>query len=288
MNIRLIKRRIKSAQNIAQITQAMGMVAASKMRKAQEKALMGKPYSEKIYQMVLELGLKTNLSSHPLLMPSLGRKVLVILISTNKGLCGGLNTELFRQSLKWLSQDPVDFITVGRKGGGFVARSGKKLLADFSEKLPFFDNVGAIVSLSTEEYLQGEYRQVDLIYNDFLSALRWQPVRKTILPLKLPTLPQESQEILKISEFLVEPSFDFIFEALLPHCLEIQVRTAILSAEASEQVARMIAMKNATDNAQALVKDLTLEYNQTRQQGITAEIADIVTAKKAFEERTYE
>jgi len=281
MNIRLIRRRIKTAQNIAKITQAMGMVAASKMRRAQEKALMGKPYSEKIYQMVLELAAKTSLASHPLLMPSLGERILVVLISTNKGLCGGLNSELFRRILSWFPREiPTDFITLGKKGASFVARTGKNLLADFSEKVPFSENVGAITSLVTEEFLKGRYREVNLIYNDFISALRWQPEKKTILPLKLPSFEEQKE----LGEFLVEPSFYSVFEALLPHYLEVQIRSAILSAEASEQVARMMAMRNATDNALTLVMDLTLEYNKTRQQGITAEIADIVTARKAFNE----
>ncbi|TSC54237.1 MAG: F-type H+-transporting ATPase subunit gamma [Microgenomates group bacterium LiPW_16] len=280
MNIRFIRRRIKSAQNIAQITQAMEMVAASKMKRAQEKALMGKPYCQKIYQVVAELAAKTDPTLHPLLTSPLGKGVLVVLISTNKGLCGGLNTELFWASLNWFpSQIPTDFITLGKKGALFVARIGRNLIADFSEKVPFSENVGAIASLATEEFLKGKYKEVNLVYNDFISVLRWQPEKKTILPLKLP--PLEEREF--FAEFLMEPSYDFIFEALLPHYLEVQIRASILSAEAAEHVARMLAMRNATDNALELVRDLTLEYNKTRQQGITAEIADIVTAKRAVE-----
>jgi F-type H+-transporting ATPase subunit gamma len=281
-SIRLIRRRIKSAQNIAQITRAMQMVAASKMKRAQEAAQQGKLYAEKIYQATRELASRTQETTYPLLAQGNPEgKTLAILISTNKGLAGGLNTNLFRQILLWQSQsDKTDFVSIGRKGTGFIVRTGHALIADFSETQHFLDSVPAITELLVKGFLDGTYKDVVVMFNSFVNALKQNPVQKQILPLvdfSTDTTPMS----MKFSEFIIEPDVHDVLSHLLPHYLENQLRAAILEAEASEHSARMMAMKNATDAAEDFTAALTLQLNKARQEKITYEIADMVVARMA-------
>ena len=279
-NIRLIKGRIRSAKNIAQITKAMELVAASKMKKAQAAAVSGKLYAQKIYDMVMELSSAVDASNHPLLTkPSTPTgKRLVILITTNKGLAGGLNGNLFRFLMKEYPQmADCDFVAIGRKGADFLSRMGGVLTADFSTTIPFTSSVPALIELATGEFTQGKYDAVDLVYSEFFSALKQQPRRKTIMPLTLEAAQPSA------SELLIEPSKREVFNQLLPHYVENQVRDAVLQAEASEHSARMVAMRNATDNALSLMDALTIMYNKARQEKITYEISDMVTARLAVE-----
>lgn len=283
-NIKLIKRRIKSAQNISQITKAMEMVAASKMKKAQSTALNGKPYADKINIAVRILAAKLEHEKHPLLKHGNPNGTqLFIVISTNKGLCGGLNSNLFRYLTTIVNpQVKSEFISLGKKGSSFIARSRHNLIADFSEKLPFTSNVPALTGLLVDGFISGLYSQVTLVYNNFVSALNQVPIDNKILPVENLEAAQ-NEEVTQFNEFLLEPNEKFVLESLLPHYLENQIRTAIYEAEASEHSARMIAMKNATDAAMDLIDDLTLVYNKARQEKITYEIADIVTARLAVE-----
>lgn len=282
-NIRLIKRRIKSADNIAQITRAMEMVAASKMKKAQDQANLGKPYAEKIYQAVRELGSHIEKKFHPLLSsgnPQGG--LLVVVISTNKGLCGGLNTNLFRYINNWWEKEKnINFVSIGKKGESFIVRQGKKLVADFSQTVSFSQNVPAITKILVDGFISGQYREIHLAYNTFMTALKQIPTKKMILPLSEISADNQSED--EFSEFVIEPNVNDILESLLPHYLENQIRSAIYEAEASEHSARMIAMKNATDAALDFMHELTLLYNKARQEKITYEIADMVTARMAVE-----
>ncbi len=281
-NIRLIKNRIKSAKNIAQITKAMELVAASKMRKAQQQAIAGKLYAQKIRDMVFTLASRTDITNHPLLRAPLAdtKKHLVILISTNKGLCGGLNITLFRSLMKeYPTFNNLEFVSLGKKGTIFITQMHGVLKADFSEKIPFIDSVPALTQLLTDAFLTGTVASVDIVYNEFVSALKQIPRKKTLLPL---TLTGEEEEI-KGPEFLIEPNIGEVFNELLPHYLENQVRDAVLQADASEHSARMVAMRNATDNAMSFMEELTLVYNKARQEKITYEISDIVTARLASE-----
>lgn len=280
-SIRILRRRIKSAKNIAQITKAMELVAASKMKKAQQAAISGKLYAQKIYDMVSRCSTGIDMSIHPYLTKpqKLSGKRLVILISTNKGLCGGLNSNLFRFYIRTFPTLPViDTITIGKKGAETVVRLGGKLLADFSTP-PFIDGVPALTELFTKEYLQGSYDGVDIVSNEFKSALVQQPRVKTLLPLTISSVDTDT----RTQESLIEPSKKEVFDALLPHYIENQLRDAILQSEASEHSARMVAMRNATDNAISLIGELTLLYNKERQAKITYEIADLVTARLASE-----
>jgi F-type H+-transporting ATPase subunit gamma len=284
-NIKSIKRRIKSAQNISQITRAMEMVAASKMKKAQEAAILGKPYAQKILETVRELSHGVDRKLHVLLSHgSPTGRTLVILVSTNKGLCGGLNTNLFRTLTQWFSDTKaIDFVTVGKKGEHFVIRTGRKLVADFSENLPFTVSVSALTKLLVDGFITGTYKEVILAYNEFQTAITQQPKQVKILPLA-DIIEDTSPDIHQpLGQFLFEPDVRDILDNLLPHYLENQVRSAILEAQASEHSATMIAMKNATEAALDFVDALTLQLNKARQEKITYEIADMVTARMAVE-----
>ena len=282
-NIRLIKRRIKSAKNISQITKAMEMVAAAKMKKAQAKALAGKLYADKIYEMVMRLATRADKLAHPLLFaPKPTGKRLIVLISTNKGLCGGLNAVLFRTLYKHYPDfSKHDFVTLGRKGAEFVTRMGKTVKADFSDTLSFESVVPALVELLKTEFLSGSYDAVDVVSHDFISVTRQNPRIKTVMPLTISAMETKPQEL--SGEPLIEPNVDEVFDALLPHYVENQLRDAVLESEASEYSARMIAMHNATENAKSLGESLTLLYNKARQEKITYEITDMVTARLAVE-----
>lgn len=280
---RKIKRRIRSARNVSQITRAMQMVAASKLRRAQERALAGKPYAEEILRLVREARRRVKEQAHPLLAPKgKGDKKLVILVATNKGLCGSLNTDLFRKTDEWFAKDQKsEFVTLGKKAQAFVTRTGRSLQADFSDQ-DFLGSVPALSKIAQGGFLQGKYEAVFIAFTEFRSALAREPQSLQILPFSEQegnTADTEKKE----TELLVEPSYDAVLELLLPHVIEIQVRRAILEAEASEHAARMLAMKNATDNALELIDNLTLVYNKLRQEAITNEIADMVTARMAVQ-----
>jgi len=278
--IKIIKRRIKSAQNIAQITRAMEMVAASKMKKAQEEALLGRAYADKIYEATKELASRTDKAANPLLSPGNPQgKTLTILISTNKGLCGGLNSNLYRETNSWIAKaENADYISVGKKGESFIVKSRRNLVADFSDQLPFSQSVPAITQFLVSGFIEGKYKQVNIVYNAFINALKQAPQKKQILPLA-----EFEEKNDTFSQFTIEPDVEDVLERLIPHYLENQLRSAMLEGEASEQSARMIAMKNATDAALDLMEDLTLSYNRIRQEKITYEIADTVTARMALE-----
>lgn len=285
-NIRLIKRRIKSAKNIAQITKAMEMVAGSRMRKAQAAAVAGKVYAQKIYEMVINLGSRVDATLHPLLMrpKKLNGSRLVIVIATNKGLCGGLNTNLLRFLIReYPEMGRHQYVVLGKKALHFISRMAVgKISEDFSDEVPFVRTVPAITTLVVREFLKGGIDGVDLVYNEFISALRQNPRKKSILPLTMEGEMNED-DAAAAHDILIEPDPERVFESLLPHYLENQIRDAMLQSEASEQSARMIAMRNATDNATSLVDDLTLVYNKARQEKITYEITDMVTSRMSVQ-----
>ncbi|OGG13019.1 ATP synthase F1 subunit gamma [Candidatus Gottesmanbacteria bacterium RIFCSPHIGHO2_01_FULL_39_10] len=282
-SVKLITRRIKSSKNIAQITRAMEMVAASRMKKAQDAALRNRAYADKILQATRELSAKTEKTLHPLLSSGNPKgKSLIIVISSNKGLAGGLFSNLFREvDVLFPHNIQADYITVGKKGESFVLHSGRKLLADFSSLSPFTESVPPITKALVEGFLNGTYKDVYVVYSSFINALRQIPAKKQILPLT--GFEDQKDESSHFANFTIEPDVETVLESLLPHYLENQIRAAIYDAEASEHSARMVAMKNATDAALDLMDELTLIYNKIRQEKITYEIADTVTARMALE-----
>ena len=285
-----IRRRIKSVKNTAQITKAMQMVAASKMRKAQQIALAGRPYAALMNEVLAEVTANAGDFSHPLTETRAVRKRGVILIGTDKGLCGALNSNLMREAAKFDKETTI-YITAGRKASQFIARTRRQLAAEFTYKdAPLFTEARAISKFAQDLFLKGEVMRVDVLFTNFLSTLNQRPEVFPFLPvgeLKAVTAGVHGhamgEKLLKgATEFIFEPKVEDVLGALLPHYLNFQLYQILLEAKASEHSARMVAMKNATDNALQIIKDLTLEYNKLRQANITKELLEITTAQMAM------
>jgi F-type H+-transporting ATPase subunit gamma len=277
-----IRRRIKSVKNTAQITKAMQMVAASKMRKAQQAAIAGHPYVQLLNRMLVSLHGKVNPTAHPLLEEREVKKELVLVVSTDKGLCGGLNTNLFREIAKYDSAK-TEFVSIGRKGKQFLARTKRNLLADFElADRPSFLEVKSVSKFLVEKFLNKEVDKVTILFSRFVNTLNQEPRAATLLPLAALPVNKEWKEGEDKkgdgAQFIFEPDEEKVLDALLPYYIHYGAYQAVLDARASEHSARMVAMKNATDNAKSLVKDLTLEYNKVRQAAITSELLEITTA----------
>jgi F-type H+-transporting ATPase subunit gamma len=285
-----IRRRIKSVKNTAQITKAMQMVAAAKMRKAQQAALVGRPYADLMNAILAEAGPRIASFKHPLMEIRAVRKRAVIVVSSDRGLCGGLNSNLFREAGK-LDKNTTIFVTAGRKASQFVARTKRQLAAEFTYKdTPTFAEARAVSKFAQDLFLKGEADAVDILFTNFVSTLVQQPKTIPFLPVgKIHAVTvgtnAPAQELQKsgprTDSFEFEPDEKSVLGALLPHSLNFQMHQILLEAKASEQSARMVAMKNATDNAKQLIKDLTLEYNKLRQANITKELLEITTAQMA-------
>lgn len=278
-----IRRRIKSVKNTAQITKAMQMVAASKMRRAQQLALAGHPYAQLLNRVLVSVRDKVNPVLHPLLEQREVKKELVLLLSTDKGLCGGLNTNLFREAAKF-DRDKTVFVSVGRKGKQFLSRARYNLLADFElPDRPSFLEAKRVAKFVIEKFLTGEVDKVTVLFSRFVNTLTQEAVSLTMLPItELPVNRNSEPAGKDEAQFIFEPDEEDVLNAILPYYLHFGVYQAVLDQRASEHSARMVAMKNATDNAKGLVKDLTLEYNKVRQAAITNELLEITTAQLAL------
>jgi F-type H+-transporting ATPase subunit gamma len=278
---RELRRRIKSISSTAQITKAMQMVAASKMRKAQEAALVGRPFVHLIYNIQRAATTRMVDFNHPLLEVRPVRKRAVILIAADKGLCGALNSNLFRLAAEFDPQSTL-FITAGRKAAQFIARTRRELVAEFTyADSPQYAEARVIASFARDLFLKREVDQVQVIATRFINTLTQQPLSIEFLPvgeiraLQIPGVEPEKKLTPDTAETLFEPSAEYVLAYLLSHYLNIYMYQVLLNAKASEQSARMVSMKNATDNAESLIKDLTLEYNKLRQGNITKELLDI-------------
>jgi F-type H+-transporting ATPase subunit gamma len=285
-----IRRRIKSVKNTAQITKAMQMVAAAKMRKAQQAALVGRPYAELLNKILAEAAPRIVSFQHPLMEKRVVKNRGVILVSTDRGLCGALNSNIFREASR-LDKSTTVFVTAGRKGALFVARTKRKLSGEFSYKdTPTYAEARAISKFAQDLFLKGEVDAVDILYTNFISTLVQQPKLVPLLPIgKIQAVTAginaPAEELAagpaRTDVFEFEPDEKTVLSELLPHSMNFQVHQILLESRASEQSARMVAMKNATDNAKQLIKDLTLEYNKLRQSNITKELLEIATAQMA-------
>jgi F-type H+-transporting ATPase subunit gamma len=285
-----IRRRIKSVKNTAQITKAMQMVAASKMRKAQQAALAGRPYATLMNDVLAEVTYHAGDFTHPLMEKREGSKRTIILVSTDKGLCGALNSNLMREAAKFDKASTV-YVAAGRKGSQFIARTKRQLAAEFTYKdAPLFSEARAISKFAREMFLKGEVARVDILFTNFISTLNQKPEVFPLLPVGqikgvvagVHGHAMEEKLLKGATEFLFEPNVEEVFGALLPHYLNFEVYQILLEAKASEHSSRMVAMKNATDNAKQLIKDLTLEYNKLRQANITRELLEITSAAMAM------
>lgn len=303
-NTRELRRRIRSIKNTSQITKAMQMVAATKMRRAQVQAEAGDPYAKTLNESLKRLTSAVDPTLNPLLQENEGKDIGVIVLSTDKGLVGALNTNLFRQLLAFqLRVVNLRFYTIGKKGRQFVVKIGKELVADFeSSDTVTFRQSKLLARTVKDSFLKGELKEVYLVYPDFISTLRQEPRIEKLLPISADALeietgltnsdtttkPRGTRDTFDTgdtssNEFLFEPSTSELLDFILNHSIETKIYKALLETKASEHSARMIAMKNATDNAKDLVEDLTLSYNQTRQQAITNELLEITTAQAALE-----
>ena len=282
-NLRQIARRIKGVENTSKITRAMEMIATSKMRRAQDAGVAGRPYDEQIRQVIAALAAlpQSGESSHPLLKRRDVKRIAVIHITPDRGLCGGLNANLNRKTANFaLEQEfPVTLVTVGRKGNDFMRRYGRDIRAEFSklgDRPVMFDTL-PISRVIIDDYCAGEVDMVFLAYAQFVSTMTQTPVVEQLLPVE----PAEQPPMQNV-EYLYEPDPGAVLDELLPRFVEMQVYHAILESIASEQSARMVAMRNATQNANELVDDLTLEYNKARQESITTELLDIAGGAAAL------
>jgi F-type H+-transporting ATPase subunit gamma len=282
-NTRDIRRRIKSIKNTSQITKAMQMVAAAKMRKAQQAAVAGRAYAEMLNKVLLGLAERTDAALHPLLEVRPVKKELVLVITTDKGLCGALNTNLLRE-VGQFDAAKTSFVTSGRKGAQFLARNKKTVVSDF----PLRDAVTHreaknISKFLIEQFLSGNFDKVSVLYTRFVNTLTQTPMVFPLLPVSPLALTKPDAKTAENStDYLYEPDPATVLGEILPQYVHFQVYQMLLDARASEHSARMVAMKNATDNAKQLIKDLTLEYNKIRQAAITTELLEITTAQMAL------
>lgn len=284
-NLRDIRRRIKSVKNTAQITRAMQLVAAAKMKKAQDQAMAGRDYSSQLNAVLSDIAANfTDEISHPLLQTREGHRELVLVISTDKGLCGPLNTNLAKK-LRADTSDSADYVTVGRKLRVMLEKLQKNILADFTVKDPVpFPDARAIAAFLTKQFSEGKYDKVSIVYTRFVNTLTQVPEVVQLLPVLPPTSSEDTGLIDGDSkDAIFEPSVDQVLASILPLYINFQVYQALLESRATEHSARMVAMKAATDNAKKFIKELTLEYNKVRQAAITAELLEITTAMKAME-----
>jgi F-type H+-transporting ATPase subunit gamma len=287
-NTQDIRRRIKSIRNTAQITKAMQMVAASKMRKAQQQALAGRPYSELMNRVLVSLKGRTDPLLHPLLQVRPTRRELVLVISTDKGLAGALNTNLMREAAAFEAEKTV-YVSAGRKARQFLARAKRELLADFELKdAPTILETKNISKFCVEKFLTQEVDKVTVLYTHFINTINQKPIAQTLLPISEFVFRDATKDAAPSAssaepmlEYIIEPSPQMVLDFMLPYYVQYQVYQMVLDARASEHSARMVAMKNATDNANQFIKDLTLEYNKMRQASITTELLEIATAQMA-------
>jgi len=282
-NIRLIRRRIKGTQSTAKITRAMEMIATSKMRRAQERGLAGRPYSGKIRQVLADLAALPveGEALHPLLQRRPVNKIAIVHITPDRGLCGGLNTNLNRKTASFILEQniTVTLITLGRKGRDFMRRHGRDIRAEFigiGDRPSLLDTL-PISRIIVEDYTNQVVDMVYLVYAQFISTMVQRPLMQQILPVEPAAIPR-AQNV----DYIYEPSPEVVLGELLPRFVEMQVYHAILESIASEQSARMVAMRNATDNANELTQELTLMYNKSRQESITKELLDITGGAAAL------
>lgn len=278
---REIRRRITSARNIKQITRAMQFVAASKLRRAQESTLSARPYAEKIEEVLADLSTVLGGDAHPLLARREGGLRLIVLITTDRGLAGPFNTNMIRFAARDISESrgELTVITIGRKGRDAMRRAGVPLEAHFNGfgDRPTFADVIPLARLVTDDYLSGKVDRVDIMFTQFVSTLTQRPSLDTLLPVE----PSGDTEGIPGNQFIFEPGPATVLEQLLPRYVATRLFQAVLETKASEESSRMVAMKNATENADELIEDLTLSYNKVRQANITREMIEISSGAQA-------
>lgn len=296
-SLREIRQRIRSVKNIAQITRAMQMVAASKMRRAQEQALASRPYAAKTWEILTHLAAqKGNVEQlHPLLADrDEVKNVAIILITSDKGLAGAYNGNIIRSTIRFMrsnNHENARLVTIGRKGRDFMVRFGRKVIAEFTDlpSRPTSLDISPITRIAIDGFLEGEFDEVYLAHTDFINTLTQEPTIRLLLPIRPGAVESKvlseylgQETTMATAEYLYEPNPNTLLDTILPRFTELQIYQAFLEARASEESARMVAMRNATENANELIGDLTLVYNKVRQDAITKEMLDIVGGAEAL------
>ncbi|HSP65636.1 MAG TPA: ATP synthase F1 subunit gamma [Candidatus Deferrimicrobium sp.] len=280
-SLRDLRRRIRSVKNTQKITKAMELVAAAKMRRAQERVEAARPYAEEITNVIADIFKRDPEYKHPYLEVREVQKRLVVLITTDRGLVGALNGNNIRLALREMNESPgaASVVTIGRKGRDTMRRLRKELVADRSGlgDRPSMGDVLPAIRVAMEQYENGDVDQVDLVYAQFISAGRQRAVARRLLPLQVPEATGKLA-----ADFIYEPEPKDVLDALLPRYVESQIYQALLENVASQQAAQMVAMRNASDNANDLIQDLTLTANTVRQSTITTELMEIVGGAAAL------
>lgn len=280
---REIRQRIRTVANIGQVARAMGAVAASKMRRAQERTLASRPYADRAWEILTYLASQSagGKSLHGLLQERSVENTALVLITPDRGLCGGLPTNIVREAISFLHREtaPLRVITVGRKGRDFMMRYGADVYAEFTglPDLPPLREVTPIARLVIDDFLNETFDRICVTYAQFINTMIQRPVTRQLLPIQ-PVLPEGAAAV----EYTIEPDPATVLSEVLEGFTVLQVYQAILDAQASEQSARMVAMQAATDNAEALGEDLTLSYNRARQEAITRELLEIAGGAEAL------
>jgi F-type H+-transporting ATPase subunit gamma len=279
----LLRRRIRSIEGTAKICRAMEMIATARMRRAQDQATAGRPYADKISQVIADLAVQCQAEKKvpPLFQKREVKRIAIVHMTTDRGLCGGLNANMNRLVGRFvLGQTvPVSVVTVGRKGRAFMLRTGQHIRAEFTgiSDRPTLLEILPIARVIIDDYSNQEVDQVYLAYPHFVTTMLQQPTMEVLLPIEPVAFPKG-----QTAEYIYEPNASVVWNELLPRYVEMKVYHAILELVASEQSARMVAMRNASDNAKELIVDLTLSLNKVRQETITKEICDISGGAEAL------
>ncbi len=282
---REIRRRIRSVRNISQITRAMEMVSASKMRRAQQRVLASRPYAERLQGVIADLASlqigSDEIAQYPLLQQREIKKSAIILITPDKGLTGPLNSNILRRASRYILHDagvPVSVIAAGKKGRDFMIRGKQDVTAEFTGlgDAVTLDDLRPIAQIALDDFIAGKVDAVYVVFARYVNTLTQTPEVRQVLPIVRP----EGEGT--YSDYIFEPSPAAVLEDLLPRFVEIQIYQAMLEAIASEHSARMVAMRNASQNAKDLVAELTLTYNKARQTQITREVSEIAAGAEAF------
>ena len=292
--LREIRRRIRSVRNLSQVTRALEAVSASNVQRAQQAVLATRPYAHRAWEVIVNLSAAQEIPQHPLLThrEPVG-SVLIVLFTSDRGLCGAYNASIIDVATDFARRLPVPvrYIAVGRRGRDVLWRMRADLVAEFTglPAVPGFLDVSPVARAAIEEFLEGRVDEVFLAYTDFVNLLRQRPVVKRLLPL-VPTRLDEQvvaeyvvdMEPARVADYIFEPDAETVLSTALPRFTELQVYQAALEAATSEHAARQVAMRNATDNAEDLLRDLTLTRNKARQRAITRELLDIAGGAEAL------
>ncbi len=288
-SLKSIRNRIRSVKSTQQITRAMKMISAARLRRAQEAVLSARPYAKKMDQVLQNVAARVDLSAHPLLVPREKKKIELVVLTSDRGLCGGFNANIIRRTQRFLLEnadqyEAITLRTLGRKGNEFFRRRETKIRKDhagFLTKLKFAAAAELAREL-TDLYLSGEVDSVYFLYNEFISAVSQKVSLVELLPISPPPPAEGKKGDALAVEYLYEPARDTLLADLMPRYVATKVWRALLESVASEHGARMSAMDNATNNAKEMIGKLTLQYNRTRQAAITKELMEIVSGAEAL------